>query len=245
LDPETGFLNNWAIGPDSLLEIDTLYDYAGSEPGEWLWAAAESGLPRDQTNPLDVVVQFPRAAVGDADAFDFFVMGQNFPDASPDDALPDTAVEFFGDFFTYELTDAVSVLQAGDADQDLKFDQLDLVRVQIAAKYLTGLAATWGEGDWNGAPGGAVGSPPAGDGLFNQLDIIAALGGNKYLMGPYASLRTLSSDREIAMPRADMAQSGTVAIPEPASWQALLCGGLMVFLIVFRIPPAPRSAGRC
>ena len=45
-------------------------------------------------------------------------------------------------------------LQAGDADQDLDFDQLDLVQVQIAAKYLTGQAATWGEGDWNGAPGG-------------------------------------------------------------------------------------------
>ncbi len=43
-------------------------------------------------------------------------------------------------------------LQAGDADQDLDFDQLDLVKVQIAAKYLTGQAATWGQGDCNGAP---------------------------------------------------------------------------------------------
>ncbi len=45
-------------------------------------------------------------------------------------------------------------LLAGGADQDLDFDQLDLVRVQIASKYLTGQSATWGEGDWNGAPGG-------------------------------------------------------------------------------------------
>ena len=44
------------------------------------------------------------------------------------------------------------VLQAGDANMDYKFDQLDLVQVQIAAKYLTGQAATWGEGDWNGSP---------------------------------------------------------------------------------------------
>ena len=36
-------------------------------------------------------------------------------------------------------------LQAGDADMDLDFDQLDLVQVQIAAKYLTGQPATWGE----------------------------------------------------------------------------------------------------
>ena len=30
--------------------------------------------------------------------------------------------------------------------------------VHVAAKYLTGQAATWGDGDWNGAPGGAQGS---------------------------------------------------------------------------------------
>jgi hypothetical protein len=80
------------------------------------------------------------------------------------------------------------VLQAGDADQDLDFDQLDLVRVQIAAKYLSGQAATWGEGDWNGAPGGTQGSPPPGNSRFDQADIIAALNANKYLMGPYAAI---------------------------------------------------------
>ena len=46
-----------------------------------------------------------------------------------------------------------TVLRAGDADQDLDFDQLDLVQVQVAAKYLTGAVATWGEGDWDGARG--------------------------------------------------------------------------------------------
>ena len=79
-------------------------------------------------------------------------------------------------------------LQPGDSDQDLDFDQLDLVKVQIAAKYLTGAAATWGEGDWNGAPGGEQGSPPAGNGFFDQLDIVSALGAGKYLTGPYAAL---------------------------------------------------------
>ncbi len=80
------------------------------------------------------------------------------------------------------------VLQAGDADQDFDFDQLDLVQVQIAAKYLSGNAATWGEGDWNGAPGGTQGSPPAGNGFFDQLDIIAALNANVYLTGPYGAV---------------------------------------------------------
>jgi hypothetical protein len=82
-----------------------------------------------------------------------------------------------------------TLLQAGDADQDLDFDQLDLVRVQIAGKYLTGQAASWGEGDWNGAPGGSQGNPPPGNNRFDQLDIIAALGANTYLRGPYAAVR--------------------------------------------------------
>ena len=55
-----------------------------------------------------------------------------------------------------------SGLHAGDADMDLDFDQLDLVKVQVAAKYLTGQAATWGEGDWDGGPGGYPGEPPPG-----------------------------------------------------------------------------------
>ncbi len=79
-------------------------------------------------------------------------------------------------------------LQAGDADLDLDFDQFDLIKVQQAAKYLTGSAATWGEGDWNGAPGGSQASPPPGNGFFDQLDIVAALGAGKYLTGPYAAI---------------------------------------------------------
>ena len=81
----------------------------------------------------------------------------------------------------------VPALMAGDADRDLDFDQLDLVQVQQSALYLTGHAATWGQGDWNGAPGGTIGSPPAGDGVFDQLDIVAALTAGHYLRGPYAA----------------------------------------------------------
>jgi hypothetical protein len=88
-----------------------------------------------------------------------------------------------------ELTGGGTALQPGDADQDLDFDQIDLVQVQIAAKYLTGQAATWGEGDWNGAPGGSQGNPPAGNGLFDQLDVVAALNAGKYLTGPYGAIR--------------------------------------------------------
>jgi hypothetical protein len=81
------------------------------------------------------------------------------------------------------------VLQAGDADMDCDFDQLDLVAVQVAAKYLTGEAATWGEGDWDGAPGGSVQDkiPPTGNGQFDQLDIIAALAAGRYLQGSYCA----------------------------------------------------------
>jgi hypothetical protein len=80
------------------------------------------------------------------------------------------------------------LLQPGDSDQDLDFDQFDVIRVQQAAKYLTGQAATWGEGDWDGAPGGSQGSPPAGNGRFDQLDIVSALAAGKYLTGKYGAL---------------------------------------------------------
>jgi hypothetical protein len=61
--------------------------------------------------------------------------------------------------------------------------------VQIGAKYLSGQAATWGEGDWDGAPGGSQGNPPAGDGFFNQFDIIAAQVAAIYLTGPYSAIQ--------------------------------------------------------
>ena len=80
----------------------------------------------------------------------------------------------------------VPVLQAGDADMDLDVDQLDFVQALQAGKYLTGEPATWGEGDWDAAPGGEPGNPPTGDGLFNQHDIISTLNSNIYLTGPYA-----------------------------------------------------------
>ncbi len=90
---------------------------------------------------------------------------------------------------SYRRADPSVPLEAGDADEDLDFDQLDLVKVQIAAKYLTGQPASWGHGDWDGAPGGTPGNPPAGDGEFNQRDIIAALSAGIYLTGSYRSVR--------------------------------------------------------
>jgi hypothetical protein len=107
-------------------------------------------------------------------------------------------------------------LQAGDADQDYDFDQLDLVKVQIAAKYLTGQAATWGEGDWNGAPGGTQGNPPRGDGFFNQMDIIAASLANKYLQGPYAAVATGGTQGDGQTSVIYNANTGEVAVDAPA-----------------------------
>lgn len=94
-------------------------------------------------------------------------------------------------------------LQPGDADQNLQFDQLDLIQVQVAAKYTNGLSATWGEGDWDGAPGGQPGDPPPGNGLFDQLDIIAALANGLYLKGPYAASRRPPGPAMTARRRSD------------------------------------------
>jgi hypothetical protein len=107
-------------------------------------------------------------------------------------------------------------LLAGDADQDLDFDQLDLVKVQIAGKYLTGQSATWGEGDWNGAPGGRPGDPPLGDRLFNQLDIIAALAAGTYLTGPYAAIAKGGQRGDLQTSIVYDAGTGEVAVDAPA-----------------------------
>jgi hypothetical protein len=109
------------------------------------------------------------------------------------------------------------VLQAGDADRDLDFDQLDLVKVQTAAKYLTGQAATWGEGDWDGAPGGSPGDPPPGDGFFGQLDIVKALAAGKYLNGPYAAIRKGGARADGQTSVIYDANSGQVAVDAPAA----------------------------
>jgi hypothetical protein len=119
---------------------------------------------------------------------------------------------------TLEISAGVGVLQAGDADMDYDFDQLDLVKVQVANKYLSGQPATWGEGDWDGAPGGAPGDPPAGDGVFNQTDIIAALNAGKYLTGPYYTARAP------AAVGGALTDTGLSSVPEPAAWVLLTLG---------------------
>jgi hypothetical protein len=111
---------------------------------------------------------------------------------------------------------SVIPLLAGDADMDLDFDQLDLVQVQISGKYLTGQPATWGEGDWNGAPGGRRGSPPAGNGRFDQFDIVAAQQTGLYLAGPYAAIAPGGRRGD---PRTSIvydARSGELAVDAPS-----------------------------
>ena len=107
-------------------------------------------------------------------------------------------------------------LQAGDADMDLDFDQLDLVQVQIAAKYLTGQSATWGEGDWDAAPGGEPGNPPIGNGLFDQLDIISALASGTYLTGPYAAIQPGGATGDGQTSIVYNPATGEVAVDAPA-----------------------------
>jgi outer membrane protein assembly factor BamB len=114
---------------------------------------------------------------------------------------------------------AARQLMAGDANQDLSFDQLDIVRVSQAAKYLTGQAATWGEGDWNGAPGGAPGRPPRGDGVFDQRDIVAALGTGLYLAGPYAGVNPGGRENDHQTSLVYFAQTGEFAVDAPAGVQ--------------------------
>lgn len=101
-------------------------------------------------------------------------------------------------------------LLPGDANLDHSFDQLDIVQVLQAGKYLTRQPATWGDGDWDGGPSAYPAAPPAGDGFFDQLDIRVALHTGAYLSGPYGTVGS--------------APTAVAAVPEPTSVASLLLG---------------------
>ena len=135
----------------------------------------------------------PLGPVSDGDSFDLI-------DADRIDGMPtilstDPSQNWVFNSATGEVTlsgQAGVLLKAGDANQDLQFNQGDLVQVLGANTYLTGADATWGTGDWDAAltPAGpgTQGNPNPGDGRFNPNDIVAALQGGAYLTGPYAAL---------------------------------------------------------
>ncbi|MEZ6118852.1 MAG: SdrD B-like domain-containing protein [Pirellulaceae bacterium] len=79
----------------------------------------------------------------------------------------------------------MAVLQPGDTNQDLYFDEADFIMAHKAGLFETGEPATWSEGDWNGAPGGEPGNPPIGDDEFNSSDYVAAFITGNYRIGPY------------------------------------------------------------
>jgi hypothetical protein len=110
-------------------------------------------------------------------------------------------------------------LQAGDADQDWDFDQFDLIQVQAANKYRKDSPATWGQGDWNGAPGGAVGNPPIGDGRFDQQDIVAALKNGLYRTGPYIAVPGGGQRNDDQTSIFYDARTGEVSVDAPAGVQ--------------------------
>lgn len=119
--------------------------------------------------------------------------------------------------FTFRL---IPPLMPGDADRDFDVDQQDLIQVQQAGKYGTGQPATWGDGDWNGAPGGNRENPPLGDGVFDQLDVVATLQAGVYLSGPYASIAPAL--------RIGPRDLTAASIPEPSTAVLLAVGGIVL-----------------
>lgn len=94
-----------------------------------------------------------------------------------------------------DLTPSVEHI-LGDSNGDGLFNQLDIVQILQAAKYLTGEAATFGEGDWSG------------DGVFDQLDIVAALQTGNYREGPSAA----RGDDELLLAKSATEKSGTAEL---------------------------------
>jgi hypothetical protein len=117
--------------------------------------------PQSDGEPLEVRVDLVRIEV-DVDRIDEdFVI----------DLLEDSVRDFDREF---EIPgDQRPEFQAGDANRDYEFDQLDIVHVLQGGKYLTGEPADFSQGDFNS------------DGTFDQLDIVAALQTGNYLQGPY------------------------------------------------------------
>jgi hypothetical protein len=128
-----------------------------------------------------------------------------------------------------EIQLELSALQAGDANQDAQFDQLDIVQVLRRGEYLSGQSATWGDGDWDGAPGGLPGDPPQGDGRFDQLDIVASLRHGLYLSGPYDALGGVGQSAVNLASVAEVSRTGDLAVvPEPSTLTLLTWVGLVL-----------------
>ena len=85
-----------------------------------------------------------------------------------------------------ETRQVLATLLAGDANSDYYLDPADLIQALQSGKFETGLAASWAEGDWNGGPGGELGAPPPGNGVFDGADLVALFLTNQYAQGPYA-----------------------------------------------------------
>ena len=183
------------------------YGVMGQAGNVWEWEETEADLVNDDSSS--------RRGVRGGE-WGSFSLPKALSTTLRGDGDPTFSAFFFG-FRVASVADLPpeSSLAAGDADQDFDFDQLDLVQVQVAAKYLTGQTATWGEGDWNGAPGGSVGSPPAGDGLFNQLDIVAAQQAGTYLTGPYAAIRSGGQEDDDQTSIVYDPSSGEIAVDAP------------------------------
>jgi hypothetical protein len=186
--------NNLGLGT-TLIEPDRWYHFAMVYDGDirWFLNGELEGMVED---PLVVDPGTAFIGIGN-NRTGIETGGRAFRGLLDEIRILDEALEPTG----FLIGGAEPVLQAGDADMDMDFDQLDLVQVQIAAKYLSGQPATWGEGDWDGAPGGSPGDPPIGNGLFDQLDIIAALAAGTYLTGPYAASSYASGNGAASMVR--------------------------------------------
>jgi hypothetical protein len=173
--------NTWSKGP----WIGGHQEPGSPEPsGGWGWVTGE---PFNYTNWHYTGSGQPNDSAPNQDSVHYIGHGYDNPqpywnDLAGSELLPGYVVETIHEPPT-------PILLPGDANQDLTFDQADIGQVFLANKWLTGQRATWGEGDWNGAPGGTPGDPPTGDGVFDQLDLVAALAPGHYLTGPYAALR--------------------------------------------------------
>ena len=130
-----------------------------------------------------LLIVSPTSVLADSVLGDFNGNGQRDPadvDLMTDQMLshpPDLAFDLNGDqLVDFEdrriWAEELSNTYIGDSNFDGEFNSGDFVSIFAAAKYETGLPATWAEGDWNG------------DRRFQSSDFVCAFSCGAYEIGP-------------------------------------------------------------
>ena len=178
--PFAGFLRHSYTDINSDGYVDIFYSDHFSCGTDWILNDGTGKFASHDKTPFpDCSGSFDVVDIGDINGDGVF----DFMTTSTEDGVP---LWTDGVTATPHVNQAPPIpLQPGDANQDYFFDEADLIQVAKAGRFENG-AASWNQGDWDAAPGGAPLNPPTGNGRFDAADLDAAVESNKYRVGAYS-----------------------------------------------------------